>query len=500
MTMHQPFSHSEEVKVVFRLTDPSSSALFHPCDCSLFLHSDASYDSLPLVGDLPADYAVHAPTVPPQRLAARSHYTIVSDSAQTAAPAVTSASPAALGAGLYSRLTAAVRDTLLHPEPSAEPAAHTHDKPDAEAEATETFFLEAEAGVSSRLDADASAGAAAGYIMAALVDGITPNAVLRAARKAHDVMENFVIPDVVDILAGAVDRQGLDAEHPCFKQGGGGAEGQAGAAPAEGSFLEVGARTQPGAEGGGEPMPTDDELSCPAESFQVSRAELLRPGLIAHKIALNLASVSPIVIQEMTDQAFAALAVDLHPILTERLRDPLAAAAAQHVERELGDLLSVSVDAGVRAIVARTLPPLLLRRLTQALTHTGTRALGHALSASLSHTLSTSPQHEGACYACLQQQQRCDVCYADDELRTRSHVKGYYRHFFAGLVVNNGRWGDNGEFSNDGTTGMHPYASELEEIVTPSEPRARDAPVRTRPPTFGGPPPAEAPAEEAAAQ
>ncbi len=365
-----------------------------------------------------------------------------------------------------------------------------------------------------------------GFIIAAILEGLCPNAIQKAARKTEDVFENYIIPMQVDLLGGHHDEGGSPEDEE-----GGGDEGGDDGGGDEG-FIQLEESTTPHNNititaantntnsntntntnlatinttltSSSSALPTMFlETSTQSQSQAIvavgvgeeevdGRMELaVGPGLIAVTMSQNLMHILPAIIREMGQEAAIAAATDLHPYLVDRCRDEASRAIAQGLGLQLAYFLSVSVNEVVTDAVHRMLPPYLLRSLTTILTHTVTRSVTHTLTGTLLHSLSTSPQHEGACYRCHNYGQMCEICYAGDETRTRMYVKSYYSQFFASYYsdyysnyyVNNGPWDTEGGFTNDGSRAKKPYAAEISEFAGEAPPEEPHPPPPETAPT-----------------
>ena len=328
----------------------------------------------------------------------------------------------------------------------------------ASSEEGELVMLESRAQVYSQ--SKHSFALSTGFIIAAILEGLCPNAIQKAARKTEDTFENLIIPAQVELLGGHHDEGGAPE----------GGDDEA--------FIQVGeqltAQGQSQARARAQARAKAKNKAAVADEPDGRVGLAVGPGIIAVTTAQNIIHILPVIIRQMSEQAAITAATDLHPFLVDRLRDITSHAVSTALGHQLPYFLAVSVNEVVTDSVHRLLPPYVLQALTTILTHTVTRSVTHALTGTLLHSLSTSPQHEGACYRCHDFGQMCDICYHNDPTRTRMYTKSYYSQFFASYYgdyysnyyIYNGPWRNaEGAFTNDGSRAYKEYGAEIAEFA-----------------------------------
>lgn len=217
-----------------------------------------------------------------------------------------------------------------------------------------------------------SASIATGWVIGAILEGIAPEAVNKGQRMFTDIMEQNVIPIVVDIM--------------------GGKEPDGGAGP---TGLGTGY------------------------------------GILCNTYGENLKSISEKVAVKLVAELTVQIANDVHNSLIQQIKEPLTVQTVDKSTKAALTFVPPALDKIVPSALHRLLPTALLRSLSFTVTQTVTRAVTHGLTSTLMHSLSTNPQLEGACYRCHYYGQMCEWCYNGDKLRTKKYVRGYYSRFYS---------------------------------------------------------------------
>lgn len=207
-----------------------------------------------------------------------------------------------------------------------------------------------ETAVGTEHEAKSALGVSTGFILHAILEGISPTAVQRIEETMVNIMEKIVIPMVTKMLAG------IDA----------------GGTP--GSFVEVDVSA-------GEV--SSQSLKKETDPFQV----FAKTGALPRTVARDLLESVPTIVSQVSTIFSTALAVDLHSSLIEIVRDTLQLEITRSITRVLTHTLPITVTESLAPSVERYIPPALINEITASTIDILTRSVTHSVTSTLFHTM-----------------------------------------------------------------------------------------------------------------